>query len=142
MTPIAIVADLRKEEEAIGTSLLTQSVRGARSVMVFGLRSTTAKDGALLVGSVVASTAVSMVAAPVIALIKSRVETLVKYLGVAQSGKGKFIFEFFWGGINGALMQAIMSPFRVLQDGYRYASLAALLIEGSASPGSISEYAA
>ena len=119
------------------------TVRGKRArLMVFGLRSTTAKDGALLVGSVVASTAVSMVAAPVIALIKSRVETLVKYLGVAQSGKGKFIFEFFWGGINGALMQAIMSPFRVLHDGYRYASLAALLIEGSASPGSISEYAA
>ena len=110
--------------------------------MVFGLRSTAGKDGALLVGSVVASTAVSMVAAPVIALVKARIETLLEFLGIAQSGKSKFIFDFFWGSINGALISAIMSPFRVLSDGHRFATIASLMFDGSEAPGSISEYAA
>ena len=110
--------------------------------MVFGLRSTTAKDGALLVGSVVASTAVSMVAAPVIALVKARIETLIKFLGVVQSDRSRFIFDFLWGSVNGALISALMSPFRVLNDGYRFATIASLIFDSSAAPGSISEYAA
>ena len=110
--------------------------------MVFGLRSTAGKDGALLVGSVVASTAVSMVAAPVIALVKARIETLLEFLGIAQSGRGKFAFDFLWGSFNGALVQAIMSPFRVLSDGYRFATIASLMFDGSEAPGSLSEYAA
>ena len=55
--------------------------------MVFGLRSTAGKDGALLVGSVVASTAVSMVAAPVIALVKARIETLLEFPACAMAVK-------------------------------------------------------
>ena len=110
--------------------------------MVFGLRSTAGKDGALLVGSVVASTAVSMVAAPAIALVKARIETLLKFLGIAQSGRSKFAFDFLFGGVSGALIQAIISPFRVLSDGYRFATIASLMFDGSTAPGSISEYAA
>ena len=107
-----------------------------------GLRSTLARDGALLVGSVVASTAVSVVASPALAVLKAQLGHLLQLFGLAQAGRSKFAVDFFWGGVERMLMGAFLSPFRVFDDGYRFASIAAIVFDGAAAPVSISEYAA
>ena len=110
----------------------------------FGLRSTTslAKDGALVVGSMVVSTAISVIVSPVLAAVKAQVHALLTLLGLdISSGNGKFIFDFLSGGADRMVMSTFMSPFNLFTEGYRFASIGAMLFDGVSPPGSLWQYA-